>query len=318
VSPAKRADAKRTKPARSTRTAIHDPGRLVGTDWLAEHHHDPDLRLVHVSPNRRVYNRRHIPGAVYSDLHREVALRGTAPETGDAEREWLVPTPEQVAAVLRRWGVGAGDRVVFYDDIGLNRQAIRGYWVLRLYGFPTERLHILDGSIRAWRRAGHETTTEVPEIPEASVADSRRAPVELGQRDDSIIATYEQVLAWSRESTAGADAPTRILDVRTAGEWVGTDLRAKRGGHIPGARNRLFSDLLTDEGTFRPVDEMLSIIRSSGVDPADVRATYCQGGVRAALVWFVLHELAGFWEVRSYAGSWEEWGNRPDSPIEAP
>jgi len=293
----------------------NDPGRLVDPDWLADHLHDPDLRLVHVSPNRRVYNRRHIPGAVYSDLHREVALRGTAPETGDAEREWLIPSPDQVAAVLRRWGVRAGDRVVVYDDIGLNRQAIRGYWVLRLYGFPIDRLHILDGGIRAWRRAGHETTTEVPEV---SAADGRRPPVKLGPRDDSIIATYEQVLAWSRESTAGADGPTRILDVRTAGEWVGTDLRAKRGGHIPGARNRLFSDLLTDEGTFRGVDEMLSIIRSSGVDPAEVRATYCQGGVRAALVWFVLHELAGFREVRSYAGSWEEWGNRPDSPIEAP
>jgi thiosulfate/3-mercaptopyruvate sulfurtransferase len=314
VSPAKRADAKRAKPARSTRTAT-DPGRLVGPGWLAAHLHDPDLRLVHVSPNRRVYNRRHIPGAVYSDLHREVALRGTAPETGDAEREWLIPTPEHVAAVLRRWGVGAGDRVVFYDDIGLNRQAIRGYWVLKLYGFPTDRLHILDGGIRAWRRAEYETTTEVPE---SSAADSRRVPVKLTHRDDSIIATYEQVLAWSRESTAGADAPTRILDVRTAGEWVGTDLRAMRGGHIPGALNRLFSDLLTDEGTFRSVDEMLSIIRSSGVDPGDIRATYCQGGVRAALVWFVLHELAGFHEVRSYAGSWEEWGNRPDSPIEAP
>jgi thiosulfate/3-mercaptopyruvate sulfurtransferase len=315
VSPAKRPGAKRAKPARSTGNRADDPGRLVGTDWLADHLHDPDLRLVHVSPNRRVYNRRHIPGAVYSDLHREVALRGTAPETGDAEREWLIPTAEQVAAVLRRWGVRAGDRVVFYDDIGLNRQAIRGYWVLRLYGFPMERLHILDGGIGAWRRAGHETTTEVPV---ASAADSRRAPAKLGKRDDSIIATYEQVLAWSRETTAGADVPTRILDVRTAGEWVGTDLRAKRGGHIPGARNRLFSDLLTDEGTFCSVDEMLSIIRSSGVDPGDVRATYCQGGVRAALVWFVLHELAGFREVRSYAGSWEEWGNRPDSPIEAP
>jgi thiosulfate/3-mercaptopyruvate sulfurtransferase len=315
VSPAKRPERKKAKSARSTQAAAGDPGRLVDTDWLADHLRDPDLRLVHVSPNRRVYNRRHIPGAVYSDLHREVALRGTAPETGDAEREWLIPTQEQVASVLRRWGVGAGDRVVFYDDIGLNRQAIRGYWVLRLYGFPIDRLHILDGGIRAWRRAGQETTTDVPEV---SAADGRRPPVTLGERDDSIIATYEQVLAWSRESTAGADAPTRLLDVRTAGEWVGTDLRAKRGGHIPGARNRLFSDLLTDEGTFRPVDEMLSIIRSSGVDPADVRATYCQGGVRAALVWFVLHELAGFRQVRSYAGSWEEWGNRPDSPIEAP
>src|SRR5688500_813514 len=104
-----------------------DPGPLVGVDWLAEHLGDQDLRVVHVSPDRRVYNRRHIPGAVYSDLHRELALRGTAPETGDAEREWLIPTAEQTAAVLRRWGVGEGDRVVFYDDVGLNRQAIRGY-----------------------------------------------------------------------------------------------------------------------------------------------------------------------------------------------
>ncbi len=268
-----------------------------------------------MSPDRRVYNKRHIPGAVYADLHRQIALRGTAPETGDAEREWLIPTAEQTAAVLRRWGVGEGDRVVFYDDVGLNRQAIRGYWLLRLYRFPQDRMHILDGGINAWRRAGQATTTEIPTL---DPADAERAPVTLGDRDDSIIATYDQVLEWSRESSRGDDAPTRILDVRTAGEWVGTDLRARRGGHIPGSRNRLFSDLLTDEGTFRPVDDMLSIIRSSGADPAEIRATYCQGGVRAALVWFVLHELAGFDDVRSYAGSWEEWGNRPDSPIEAP
>lgn len=292
-----------------------DPGRLVDTAWLAEHLDDPDLRLVHVSPNRRVYNKRHIPGAAYSDLHQEIALRGTAPETGDAEREWLIPSAEQTAAVLRRWGVGEGDRVVFYDDIGLNRQAIRGYWILRLYRFPQDRLHILDGGIEAWRRAGHATTTE---IPQADAADRGRPPVELGERDDSIIATYDQVLAWSQESSAGDEAPTRILDVRTASEWVGTDLRAMRGGHIPGARNRLFSDLLTDEGTFRSVEEILSVVRASGVDPAELRATYCQGGVRAALVWFALHELGGFDQVRSYAGSWEEWGNIPDSPIDAP
>jgi thiosulfate/3-mercaptopyruvate sulfurtransferase len=308
-----------TRTATASRAPRIAPGPLVDVAWLAAHLGDPDVRVVHVSPDKRVYNKRHVEGATYSDLHKELALKGTAPETGDAEREWLVPTRELAEAVLRRWRVGEGDSIVFYDDIGMNRQAIRGYWLMRLYGFPKERLHILDGGIEAWRRAGQPTTTE---LPEADLADGLRKPVALGERDDSLIATYDEVLAWSRESTAGsgpaADRPTRILDVRTAAEYVGADLRARRGGHIPGARQRCFVDLLTEEGTFRTVDEMVALVRASGADPSEVRATYCQGGVRAALVWFVLHELAGFEGVRSYAGSWEEWGNRPDSPIEAP
>ena len=287
----------------------------MAADWLKEHVDDPDLRIVHVAPDRRVYNKRHVAGAILSDLHRELALKGTAPETGDAEREWLVPSKEETERLLRHWRVGEGDRIVFYDDVGMNRHAIRGYWLMRLYRYPADRLHILDGGIEAWRRAGGETTTEPPE---ADLADALRAPATLtDDRDESLIASYDEVRAWSREA-AKPDGPTRILDVRTAAEWVGTDLRAKRGGHIPGARQRCFVDLLTEEGTFRSVDEMVSLVRASGADPAEIRATYCQGGVRAALVWFVLHELAGFDEVRSYAGSWEDWGNRADSPIETP
>ena len=303
---------KPTTPARAK--GADQPGPLISAAWLGDHVADADLRLVHVSPDRRVYNKRHLPGATYSDLHKELALKGTAPETGDAEREWLIPSRDETERLLRTWRVGEGDRVVFYDDVGMNRQAIRGYWLLRLYRFPADRVHILDGGVEAWRRAGGETTTDPPE---ADLADGLRAPVTLGERDDALIATYDEVLAWSREA-AKPDGPTRILDVRTAAEWVGTDLRAKRGGHIPGARQRCFVDLLTDEGTFRSVDEMVSLVRASGADPAEIRATYCQGGVRAALVWFALHELAGFDEVRSYAGSWEEWGNRPESPIETP
>jgi thiosulfate/3-mercaptopyruvate sulfurtransferase len=290
------------------------PGPLVSADWLQEHLEDRDLRVVHVSPNRRVYNRGHIPGAVYSDLHRELALRGRAPETGDAEREWLVPSREQTEAVLRRWGVGEGDRIVLYDDIGLNRQAIRGYWLLRLYRFPADRIHVLDGGIKAWKRAGGATTKDIAEV---DTNDDRRRPVKLGKRDASLIAEQDEVLAWSAEADREG-GPARILDVRTIGEYVGTDVRARRGGHIPGARQRLFSDFLTEDGTFRPVPEILAMVRASGAEPSEVRAAYCQGGIRAALAWFALHELAGLKGVKSYAGSWEEWGNRADCPVEAP
>lgn len=301
--------------ARSKRPAAAHTGSagpLVGVDWVADHLDDDDLRIVHVSPDRRVYNKRHLPGATYSDLHRELALRGKAPETGDAEREWIVPTREQAEQVLRRWRVGAGDRIVLYDDVGLNRHAIRGYWLLRLYGFPKGRLHVMDGGIEAWTRAGKPTTKE---IAEPNLADALRKPAELDERDDSMIATIEEVRTWSREAVK-PEGPTRLLDVRTPGEFVGTDVRARRGGHIPGARQRLFSDFLTDEGTIRPPEEILSIVRAGGVEPSEIRATYCQGGVRAALAWFVLHELAGLEGVKSYAGSWEDWGNRPDTPIE--
>ena len=288
-------------------------GPLVSAQWLREHVDDEDLRLIHVSPDRRVYNKRHLPGAIYSDLHRDLALRGTAAETGDEEREWLVPNREHAERLLRRWRVGEGDRIVLYDDVGLNRHAIRGYWVLRLYRFPQDLLHILDGGIKAWTRADGETSREVPE---ADLADAQRLAQPLGERDDSLLASYEEVLDWSRE--ASKDGPTRLLDVRTVDEYVGTDVRAARGGHIPGARHRNFEDLVAADGTLRPPDQVLAILRGSGVDPADVRATYCQGAVRAALAWFVLHELAGLTEVKSYGGSWEEWGNRPDSPISLP
>jgi thiosulfate/3-mercaptopyruvate sulfurtransferase len=286
-----------------------EPGPLVSGEWLAAHLGEPDLRVVHVSLDRAAYDQGHVPGAVYSDLHADLAKSGQLPETGAARRQYLVPTREETTAALARWGVAPGDRVVFYDDAGQGRHAIRGYWLLRLYRFPPDRVNVLDGGLPVWLAEGRAVTAEEP----TSASATPTPP--LGDRDDSVIATAEDVLAWSREATA-TDGPTRILDVRSIDEYLGHDVRATRGGRVPGAQQRVFSDFVAPDGRLRSAADVLATLRGTGVDPDELRATYCQGGVRAALAWFVLSEVAGLKNVRNYAESWEEWGNRQDVPIE--
>src|SRR5664280_1823066 len=104
-----------------------EAGPLVSAEWLVAHLHDPDLRIVHVALDREVYDRVHLPGAIFVDLHVDLAKPGARAETGTAKRQYLVPTQEEVADSLAAWGVAPGTRIVFYDD-GNNRQAIRGYW----------------------------------------------------------------------------------------------------------------------------------------------------------------------------------------------
>jgi thiosulfate/3-mercaptopyruvate sulfurtransferase len=291
-----------------------EAGPLVSAAWLAARLGEPGIRIVHVSMDRKAYDQGHVPGAIYSDLHVDMAKPGTRPETGAAKRQYLVPTREETAAALARWGVAPGDRVVFYDD-SQGRHAIRGYWLLRLYRFPKERVHVLDGGLPLWAAEGLPlTAAEPPAIP-AGMATPGAVTEPLGQRDESLIATAEEVLAWSREAAAPG-GPTRLLDVRRIDEFLGRDVMAARGGHIPGARHRLFTDFVAPGGRLRPAADILAILNGTGVNPAELRATYCQGGIRAALAWFVLSQIAGLTEVRNYAESWEEWGNRPDLPID--
>ena len=286
-----------------------EPGPLVSGEWLAAHLGEPDLRVVHVSLDRTSYDQGHVPGAVFSDLHVDLAKAGMAAATGAAKRLYLTPTRQETQASLAAWGVAPGSRVVFYDDAGQSRHAIRGYWLLRLYRFPADRVHVLDGGLPVWQAEGRSVTTDEPTAAFAAVTEP------LGEQDPALLATAEDVLAWSREASVQG-GPTRLLDVRMIGEFLGNHVMAARGGRVPGARQRLFSDFVAPDGRLRPAADAIAILRGTGVDPQELRATYCQGGIRAALAWFVLSELAGLHEVRNYAESWEEWGNRPDLPVE--
>jgi thiosulfate/3-mercaptopyruvate sulfurtransferase len=289
--------------------SVAEAGPLVSGEWLAGQLGEADLRVVHVSLNRQAYDQGHVPGAVFSDLHVDLAKPGTRPETGAAKRQYIMPTRDDTTQALERWGVAPGDTVVFYDDAGQGRHAIRGYWLLRLYGFPKERVHVFDGGLGKWQAEGRPVSAAEPP------AGHTPATEPLADRDPALIATAEDVLAWRREATAPG-GPTRLLDVRLIDEFLGTDVRAARGGRIPGARHRLFQDFVAPDGRLRPAAQVLAILEGTGVKPDELRATYCQGGIRAALAWFVLSEVAGLTQVRNYAESWEEWGNRPDLPVE--
>lgn len=288
--------------------SVGEAGPLVSAEWVAAHLGDAGLRIVHVSGDRKTYDKRHVPGAIFADLHVDLAGAGVRPETGSVTRQYLVPDRDDVTSTLRRWGVAPGDRIVFYDDIGQGRYAIRGYWLMRLYGFPRERLHVLDGGLGFWQG-------QRPTAAEATKPKPVDATEPLHDRDESLIATADQVLAWSKESSVPG-GPTRLLDVRRIDEFLGHDVMAARGGRIPGARHRLFSEWIAPDGRLRPAKDALLALEGTGVNPSELRAVFCQGGVRAALVWFSLHELAGLTGVRNYAESWEEWGNRLDLPIE--
>jgi thiosulfate/3-mercaptopyruvate sulfurtransferase len=288
-----------------------EPGPLVSGEWLAANLGDPRLHVLHVASDRAEYDHGHLPGSTFVDLHVDLAKSGRPAETGGVGRRYLLPTRAEVAESLAGWGIVPGDRVVFYDGAGQNRLAIRGYWLLRLYRFPAHRVHVLDGGLTAWTANGLPISTEPTEASRVAAA----ATEQLGDPDESLIATADDMLGWSREAVS-AGGPTRLLDVRLVDEYLGTDVRAARGGHIPGARHRIFTDFVAPDGRLRTGAQALEILNATGVDPAQVRAAYCQGGVRAALAWFVLHELAGLSEVRNYAESWEEWGNRPDLPVE--
>jgi thiosulfate/3-mercaptopyruvate sulfurtransferase len=270
---------------------------LVTTDWLAEHLGDAGLSVAEVDENTDLYEEGHIPGAV--KLHWKEDLQDPL------ERDLVEQA--QFEQLMGSCGIGNDTTVVLYGDKN-NWFAAYAYWYLKIYGHTDVRL--LDGGRQKWIDEGRELTTDAPSLSAASYSAS--------PRDESIRVYRDTVLA-----DLGADG-IALIDVRSPQEYSGELMAppgyeqegASRSGHIPGAASIPWAQAVRDDGTFKGADELRELYGGKGVtNEKEVRA-YCRIGERSAHTWFVLRELLGYENVKNYDGSWTEWGNLVDVPIE--
>lgn len=272
---------------------------LVSTDWVAEHLNDPRIRIIESNEDPLLYPSGHIPGAVQVDW--------TADLNDPLRRDYL--GKEGFEALMSRIGVTPETTVVFYGDKN-NWWACYAFWVFQLFGHKNAK--VMDGGRLKWEKEGREMTREVPHYDPTIY----RAPV----RDDS------QIRAFRDDVLRHIESGRPLVDVRSPQEFSGELLHmpnypqegALRGGHIPGAQNVPWSRAANpDDGTFKSAAELRAIYEGEkGLKPDDDVIAYCRIGERSSHTWFVLTYLLGYPNVRNYDGSWTEWGNLVNVPIE--
>ena len=261
-------------------------GRLLSTP--ADLAQQPGALVIDLRPAEE-FAAGHIPGAVHLDLW-GVSLIDTS-EAPLRAFMWMIGHLFSLRGVTPERPV-----VVYEQDSGM--RAARAFWFLEYLGHPN--VSVLDGGFKAWRRAGMPVTTDV----EAPVPSTWH-----GTPDASRLATWQQV----RDRLGRPE--TAIVDTRSDAEYFAEAVRAKRGGAVPGAVHLEWTNNLDDEGRYKPAGDLRAMYAAQGVTPDREVVTYCQGGYRAAHTYLALR-LLGYPNVRNYTGSWKEWGDREDLPIE--
>ncbi|HEY7127223.1 MAG TPA: sulfurtransferase [Ktedonobacterales bacterium] len=275
------------------------PEVLVDTAWVAEHVNDPHVRLIEADEDVLLYEVGHIQNSVKLDWHVDVQdpLRRDFVSKADFEK------------LASRYGISNDTTVVFYGDKN-NWYACYSFWLFKLYGHKDAR--VMNGGRTKWEAEKRPYTKDVPEF--------KHTTYHAHEADLSIRAYRRQV-----EDLLGKSGYA-LVDVRSPDEYTGKLLHmvnypqegASRGGHIPGARSIPWSRAAREDGTFKSVAELRELYGNEGVTSDKHVVAYCRIGERSAHTWFVLTRLLGYPDVRNYDGSWTEWGNLVNAPIEKP
>jgi len=273
---------------------------LVSTEWLANHLHAPDVRVVDGSyylpqeglDPRTEYEVQHIPGAVFFDIDEIADTANPLPH--------MLPPPEKFSSRVRKLGLGDGVRIVVYDQRGI-MSAPRVWWTFRFFGH--EDVAVLDGGLPKWSHEGRPV---------------EEGPVRVGERH--FTPRVQSLMARDREQLLANLQGRReqVLDARSSGRFAGNDPEPRaglRGGHIPGSLSLPFTDLLERETqTMLPPEQLRARFTAAGVDMRQPVVTTCGSGITAGVLALGLH-LAGHDDVALYDGSWADWGRPGDTPV---
>lgn len=276
------------------------PDALVSTEWLAANLNAPNVRIVdgsfYLPAQKRdpkgEFAQKHIPGAVFFDIDEIADKASSLPH--------MLPAPDQFSAQVRKLGLGDGTKIVIYDTTPMTG-ACRVWWMFRAMGYKD--VSILNGGLPKWIAEGRPVTADA-----------------TSPTDRPFTARLESSLVRSVDDVFGLidSKKEQIVDARAANRFraeVPEPRAGLRGGHMPGAFNLPYNELLDPAtNTVLPADKLAARIAASGIDPSKKVTASCGSGVTACVVALGLY-LTGAPEAAIYDGSWTEWGGRADTPI---